>query len=105
MATSIGGSALLTESVPVADRVAVQGSADLLMSLCGALASFSSGFIREAWGYHVLAELGLLASGMLAVAAITTLRADRQSDDRQSNDPQSNDRNTRLAPVGAAGGG
>ena len=58
--------------MPVADRVAVQGSADLLMSFCGAMASFSSGFIREAWGYHVLAQLGMIAAGVLAVAAVTT---------------------------------
>jgi MFS family permease len=87
----IGGSALLTESVPLADRVAVQGSADLLMSLCGAIASFSSGFVREAWGYHVLAQLGMFSSGLLAVAAVTTLQSSR--------------REARLATAGAAGGG
>lgn len=75
----IGGSALLTESVPVDERVAVQGSADLMMSLCGALASFSSGFIREAWGYHVLAQLGMLAAGVLAVAAVSALQSNRRS--------------------------
>ena len=87
----IGGSALLTESVPVADRVAVQGSADLMMSFCGAMASFSSGFIREAWGYHVLAQLGMIAAGVLAVAAVTTIQSTR--------------RGARLAPAAAAGGG
>jgi len=87
----IGGSALLTESVPVADRVAVQGTADLLMSFCGAVASFSSGFIREAWGYHVLAQLGMIAAGILAVAAVSTLQSSR--------------RTGRMTPVAVTGSG
>ncbi len=65
----IGGSALLSESVPADDRVGVQGTADLLMSLCGALAGFSSGFIRRAAGYHVLADLAAIAAGTLLVVA------------------------------------
>jgi MFS family permease len=87
----IGGSALLTESVPVEERVNVQGSADLLMSLCGAVASFASGFIRDAWGFHMLANLGTLAAGVLAVAAFTALTLER--------------RGGRLATVGVPGGG
>ena len=65
----IGGSALLSESVAATDRVGVQGTADLLMSLCGAVAGFSSGFIRRAAGYHVLADLAAIAAGVLLVAA------------------------------------
>jgi MFS family permease len=87
----IGGSALLTESVPADNRVAVQGTADLLMSACGAVASFSSGFIREAWGYHVLSNLGTLAAAALTAAALMALQAGR--------------RTRHLAPVGASGGG
>ena len=66
----IGGSSMLLESVSDSDRVTVQGSADLLMSLCGGIAGLSSGFIRRAVGYHVLSVLGLLAVGLLMAAAV-----------------------------------
>ena len=46
----IGGSTLLTESFPLAQRVQVQGSADLVMSFCGGIAGLSAGFIRKAIG-------------------------------------------------------
>ena len=70
----IGGSALLSESVPADVRVGVQGTADLLMSLCGALAGLSSGFIRRAAGYHVLADLAAIAAGALLVVAYVANR-------------------------------
>lgn len=70
----IGGSSLLTESVPVIERVNVQGTADLLMSFCGGLAGFSSGFIRKAWGYHMLANGATVAIAVLLAAAITAKR-------------------------------
>lgn len=70
----IGGSTLLTESVPVAERVATQGSADLLMSLCGGTAGFSSGFIKTAWGYHWLANGATVAAGGLLVLAFYAQR-------------------------------
>ncbi len=65
----IGGSSLLSESVPAADRVAVQGSADLLMSLCGGVAGFSSGFVRAAIGYPALSELALVLCALLLAGA------------------------------------
>jgi len=70
----IGGSSLLSETVPAEHRVAVQGSADLMMSLCGGLAGFSSGFIRRAVGFHMLATLAMVAAGALLVAAFTAQR-------------------------------
>ncbi|MEZ5409309.1 MAG: MFS transporter [Acidimicrobiales bacterium] len=70
----IGGSSLLSESVPAEHRVAVQGSADLMMSLCGGLAGFTSGFIRRAVGYHLLATLAMVAAGGLLVAAFAARR-------------------------------
>jgi len=59
----IGGSSLLVDAIPADLRIRTQGAADLLMSGCGALAGFSSGFIRSAVGYHVLAlsSLGFAA--------------------------------------------
>jgi MFS family permease len=65
----IGGSAMLVNSVATSERVGVQGTADLLMSLCGALAGFSSGFIRSAVGYHMLALLSAAAAAMLLIVA------------------------------------
>jgi len=45
----------------------VQGAADLMMSFCGGLAGFSSGFIRKAVGYHVLSNIGTVLAGVLLV--------------------------------------
>ena len=77
----IGGSSLLIECVPAAQRVAVQGSADLAMSFCGGLAGFSSGFIRRAVGFHVLATLATVAAGLLLllVAAASARSRTRQT--------------------------
>jgi MFS family permease len=72
----LGGSAMLIESVAATERVGVQGTADLTMSLCGAVAGFSSGFIRRAVGYHVLADVAAAAAlGLLLVAYVTSRRS------------------------------
>ena len=70
----VGGTALLVESVPVAERLAVQGSADLLMSLSGGLAGFLSGFVKRAFGYHVLSNVGTIASLALVVVVLRAIR-------------------------------
>ena len=70
----IGGSTLLTESVPVPDRVAVQGAADLVMGLCGALGAVASGFVKAQLGFHILAEVATLAAVVLLVAATNARR-------------------------------
>lgn len=70
----IGGSALLTESVPAEERVSVQGSADLVMSLCGGGAGLASGFVKSAWGFHWLANGATVGAGLLMVAAFTAVR-------------------------------
>lgn len=70
----VGGTTLLTESVPDEDRVTVQGSADLLMSLCGGLAGFSSGFVKRALGYHMLANLGTAAGLALLLVVLSARR-------------------------------
>jgi MFS family permease len=75
----IGGSALLSESVPADERVGVQGTADLCMSLCGAVAGLSSGFVRRAVGYHVLADLAAVAAGALLIVAYVTNRRTRSA--------------------------
>jgi MFS family permease len=70
----IGGSSMLLESVPDSKRVTVQGSADLMMSFCGGLAGLSSGFIRKAYGFHMLSASATVAAGLLLVAAFYSLR-------------------------------
>jgi len=66
----IGGSSLLVDSVPDVVRVKIQGRADLLMSLLGGVAGFSSGFIREAIGFHFLSLVGTALAGALAIGAL-----------------------------------
>ncbi|MFM9119763.1 MAG: MFS transporter [Acidimicrobiaceae bacterium] len=69
----IGGSSLLVESVRDTSRVTVQGAADLLMSFCGGLAGFSSGFIRKAFGFHMLSNLGTVLALVLVVIGVRRL--------------------------------
>lgn len=74
----IGGTTLLTASVPTSARVEAQGTGDLTLSLCGALAAFGSGFVKQAAGFHILADLAtLLAASMLAYAWMTRARMAR----------------------------
>jgi MFS family permease len=70
----IGGSSLLVESTPSDERVATQGVADLMMSFCGGMAGFASGFIRRAVGFHLLATMATVAAGALLVAAYSAQR-------------------------------
>ncbi len=71
----IGGSALLTGSVAESVRVEVQGAADLTMSICGAAAALGSGFVKEAAGFHLLADgATALAAGLLVFAWYTAGR-------------------------------
>ncbi|HNJ96870.1 MAG TPA: MFS transporter [Ilumatobacteraceae bacterium] len=67
----IAGSAILTGAVPSDSRVEVQGTADLTMSFCGGSAAFASGFVKQAWGFHMLANAATLSAGLLLVAAYT----------------------------------
>ncbi len=65
----IAGTTLLTASVPDHARVEAQGTGDLTLSLCGALAALGSGFVKQAAGYHVLANVATaLAATMLIYA-------------------------------------
>lgn len=71
----IAGSTLLTRSVPESTKVEVQGTADLTMSLCGAVAAFGSGFVKESFGFHLLANgAAALAALLLVVAWLTAAR-------------------------------
>lgn len=65
----IAGSSMLTGAVPGNARVEVQGTADLTMSFCGGMAAFASGFVKQAWGFHMLANAATLLAGLLLVVA------------------------------------
>jgi MFS family permease len=68
----IGGTTILTASVPEASRVEVQGTGDLTLSLCGAAAALSSGFVKASFGFHLLADgAAVLAAGLLVLAWYT----------------------------------
>ena len=71
----VAGSTLLTESVPVETRVEVQGAGDLLMSLFGGAAAFSSGFVKASFGYSTLAYTGTLLAGVLLVYSMASRTA------------------------------
>lgn len=74
----IGGTTLLTASVPTSSRVEAQGTGDLTLSLCGAVAAFGSGFVKQSAGFHILADLAtVLAAAMLAYAWLTQMRLAR----------------------------
>ena len=77
----IGGTTILTASVPEASRVEVQGTGDLTLSLCGAAAALSSGFVKASFGFHLLADgAAVLAAALLVLAwytAATTPTAGR----------------------------
>lgn len=63
----VAGSTLLTESVPAHTRVEVQGAGDLTMSMCGGLAAFSSGFVKQSFGFGALAYGATFAAAGLFV--------------------------------------
>jgi MFS family permease len=54
----VGGSALLTDALSAAERTSIQGLADLMMGLMGALGSASGGIVLGIWGFLALNALG-----------------------------------------------
>ena len=75
----IAGSSLLIGTVPVDSRVEVQGTADMTMSFCGGIAALASGFVKQAWQFHTLANAATVMAGMLLVAAYTQSLRQRRS--------------------------
>lgn len=73
--TMVAGSTLLSESVPVEVRPAVQGLSDLIMGLAGALAGALSGFVVELAGYGVLNLLAAIAVVPLVALALRPVPA------------------------------
>jgi len=68
----VSGSALLTDALSAAERAPVQGFADLLMGLMGAIGSAAGGMILGLWGFAILNAVG--AALVLGPLAVTWLR-------------------------------
>jgi len=76
----VAGSALLTESVDVSDRVAVQGAADTATNIASGAGALASGVVLSMSGFHILSFIAMAAAGGLLVLAffeqrLTSLRA------------------------------
>ena len=64
----VAGSTLLTDALAPVERPSVQGLADLLMGLMGAIGSAAGGMILGLWGFAILNAVGaVLVLGPLAV--------------------------------------
>ncbi|MCX2965728.1 MFS transporter [Gordonia sp. SW 21] len=72
-ATTVAGSTLLTESIPVPQRPRVQGISDTAMSLAGAVAGALAGVVVGLFGYPVL----VLGAGAISVIAAIYVLTDR----------------------------
>jgi MFS family permease len=68
----VAGSALLTDALAPAERASVQGFADLLMGLMGAIGAVAGGMILGLWGFAILNVVG--AGLVLGPLAATWLR-------------------------------
>jgi MFS family permease len=73
-ASTIAASALLTESVSVAERTSVQGFSDSMMNLCGAAGGALAGVVLAWAGYGVLNVLSLV----LVAAVVWSLASGRR---------------------------
>ena len=70
----VASSALLTESVPSDDAVSAQGAADLVTSFASGAGALASGLVFTMAGFHILSMIGIVASGLLLVAAFVRAR-------------------------------
>jgi MFS family permease len=68
----IAGTTLVSESVRAETKVEVQGTADLAMSFFGGAAAFASGFVKQSFGFHLLADSSAILAGMLLVIVWST---------------------------------
>ena len=68
----IAGTTLVSESVRVEAKVEVQGTADLAMSFFGGAAAFASGFVKQSFGFHLLADSSAILAGVLLVTVWVT---------------------------------
>lgn len=68
----VAGSALLTDALSSAERASMQGFADLVMGLMGALGSTAGGMILGVWGFAILNAVG--GALVLTPLAVTLMR-------------------------------
>ena len=66
----VGGSTLLTDSIPLAHRARAQGQADMAMGAAGALGSLASGPALAAGGFGLLAVAGSCLGALLVLVAL-----------------------------------
>jgi MFS family permease len=81
-ASTIAGSALVTESTAVADRPRVQGRTDLTMNLGGATAGALAGVVLAGVGYGGLAVSALSIVGIVLVAGFVIAGSSRRGSGR-----------------------
>ena len=78
--TFVAGSALLTDALSPSERASVQGFADLVLQMMGALGSTAGGMILGIWGFAILNAVGAglvlapLAAGLLRRPALVADR-------------------------------
>jgi MFS family permease len=74
----LGGTALITDSAPAENRAAVQGMADVGMSVAGATGGMVSGLVVSTSGYPTLATAaGALALAVIPAVALSSIRSAR----------------------------
>ncbi len=71
----VGGTALVTDAVPLAQRARTQGTVDLGVALSGAAGGMASGFVVASAGFAALS----LAGGLLALVLIPALLVERRA--------------------------
>jgi MFS family permease len=71
----VGGTALVTDAVPLAERARTQGTVDLAVALSGATGGMASGLVVASASYAALS----LTGGLLALALIPALLVERRS--------------------------
>lgn len=76
-ASTVAGSALLSDAAPAAQRVRLQGRSDMLMSLTGAVGGALSGPMLALVGYRGLAWGLLLPIGIVVVMTLANSRRHR----------------------------
>jgi MFS family permease len=65
----VAASALLTDALSASERTSIQGLADLVMGMMGALGSAIGGMVLGAWGFGALNTLG----GAVVLAGLTAM--------------------------------
>lgn len=76
----VAGTAVIAESVPLADRATTQGSVDVLIALAGAAGGAMSGLVVGGASYAALS----LGGGLLALALIPVVAATRSRSPRSA---------------------